>query len=310
MSLEVQTAPHKAIICLLAYPAKHSLSPLIHNTAFERCGLPYFYTIFETPPQSIQNAVLGIRALGIKGASVSMPHKQSVMQYLDELSASVLLVGAVNTINAVDGKLIGFNTDGAGFIGALKDRGINIDGAKLVIAGSGGAGRGIIAQAALSGVKQIAVFNRKSQNYAETLQLISRLEKLSSAELTLYDIEDKTSFYDEISSADIFANATSVGMKEDRSIVEDFSIFHKELTVFDSVYNPIETALLKGAKSAGCMTVNGVEMLLHQGAEQFSIWTGAPFPLEFVKPLLFPEEGHKEHEKSVYLKPPYNHSKP
>jgi shikimate dehydrogenase len=277
------------LICLLAYPAKHSLSPLIHNTAFQEMGLAYIYAAFEVPPASLQNAVLGIRGLGIKGASVSMPHKQSVIAYLDGIAGAAELTGAVNTIQTLDGRLIGLNTDGLGHMAALKSKGIDIKGLKLTIAGAGGAGKAIIAEAALAGAREVSIFNRKSgENFSEAIALAERLKERTAAEIALYDIEDKERFYAEIASADIFTNATSVGMKpsEACSIVEDGYPFHSGLTVFDTVYNPLKTKLLTIAEKNGCRTVHGLEMLLYQGAEQFQIWTGLPFPLESVKNAL------------------------
>jgi shikimate dehydrogenase len=279
----------KDLICLLAYPAKHSLSPLIHNTAFQAMGLSYIYTAFEVSPASLQNAVLGIRGLGIKGASVSMPHKQNIIVYLDGIAGAAELTGAVNTIQAIDGSLIGLNTDGLGHMAALKSKGIDIKGLKLVVAGAGGAGKAIIAEAALSGAREISIFNRKGGgNFSEAIALAKSLKERTAAEIALYDIEDKERFYAEIASADVFTNATSVGMKpaEACSIVEDDYPFHSGLTVFDTVYNPLKTKLLTIAEKNGCGTVNGVEMLLYQGAEQFQIWTGAAFPLESVKSAL------------------------
>ncbi|MDR2401264.1 MAG: shikimate dehydrogenase [Deferribacteraceae bacterium] len=288
---EKRTVSVKDIVCLLAYPAKHSLSPLIHNTAFEKTALPFFYTAFDVPPNSLQNAILGVRALGIKGAGVSMPHKQNIIRYLDEISDTSELTGAVNTVNHLDGRLIGHNTDGLGYVGALRSRGVEIKGAKLVVAGSGGAGKAIIAQAALSGAKEIAVFNRReSPNFSEAVELATRLKGCLHTKIAVCDIGDKQRFYGEISSADVFTNATSVGMKpnENSSVIAERSVFHKGLIVFDSVYNPIRTKLLEMAESAGCVTVNGVEMLLYQGAEQFQIWTELSFPMDFVKSRIYP----------------------
>jgi shikimate dehydrogenase len=271
------------VISLLALPARHSLSPAIHNAAFEKLGLPYVYVAFEVPEEALEDAVLGLKALGIKGASVSMPYKQRIIPYLNEISGAAKLTGAVNTIKITDGKLIGCNTDGLGHIGALKSKGIDIKGSKLVIAGAGGAGKAIIAEAAFKGAKEISVFNRAGgTNFVEALKLSDKLSEATGIRPAVYDLEDKEKLYAEIASADIFTNATSIGMKprDNESIT---AAFHKGLAVFDSVYNPVKTKLLTEAEDFGCVTVNGVEMLLHQGAEQFKIWTGHPFPMEYVR---------------------------
>jgi shikimate dehydrogenase len=270
------------VISLLAFPARHSLSPAIHNAAFEILGLPYVYVAFEVPEESLENAVLGLKALGIKGASVSMPYKQRIIPYLDEISGTAKLTGAVNTVRITDGKLTGCNTDGLGYIGALRSKRVDIKGSKLVIAGAGGAGKAIIAEAAFNGAREISVFNRTGVNFIEAAELSDILSEVTGVRPAVYDLEDKERLDTEITSADIFTNATSIGMKPKEN--ESVPIaFHKGLTVFDSVYNPVKTKLLTEAEEFGCVTVNGVEMLLHQGAEQFKIWTGQPFPMEYVR---------------------------
>jgi quinate/shikimate dehydrogenase len=284
----MQITAKEELICLLAYPARHSLSPLIHNTAFQEMDLPFIYAAFEVPPPSLRNAVLGLRGLGIKGASVSMPHKQSIIPYLDEISGTAELIGAVNTVYVAGGRLIGRNTDGLGHISALKGKGVEIKGSHLVVAGAGGAGKAIAAEAALSGAKKISIFNRKGANFSEAVALVSKLRGKSAAEFSVFDLADRDRFYEEIAAADIFTNATNVGMKpmEGESIAQESAAFHSALTVFDTVYNPPRTKLLAAAEDKGCVTVNGAEMLLYQGAEQFQIWTGRPFPLAAVKNVL------------------------
>jgi shikimate dehydrogenase len=209
---------------------------------------------------------------------------------MDELSPAASIIGAVNTIVNEDGKLIGHNTDGEGFVNNLKDHGVDVKGKKVVITGGGGAATAIQVQCALDGVKELVIFNIKDAFFERTLETADKIKKaVPDITVSVHDIADTALMTAEIQSADIFVNATIVGMKpmDDQSIVKDTSAFHPGLVVGDVVYNPIETKLLREAKEAGCTTIGGKGMLLWQGVSAFKLFTGQDLPAEEVKEKFF-----------------------
>ena len=219
-----------------------------------------------------------------------MPCKTEVVQYMDELSEAAKIIGAVNTIVNEDGKLIGHITDGEGFVENLRDHGVDIAGKKITVAGGGGAATAIQVQCALSGAREITIFNIKDDFFQRTLDTAEKIRKACpNCVVNVYDIADQAKMKEEIASSDIFANATIVGMKpmENESVVKDLSAFREGLVVCDAVYNPKETKLLREAKAAGCTCITGEGMLVWQGAAAFKLYTGLEMPVEEVKELLF-----------------------
>jgi shikimate dehydrogenase len=209
---------------------------------------------------------------------------------MDELSPAAQIIGAVNTIVNDDGKLTGYITDGEGFVHNLSDHGIDIKGKKITVAGGGGAATAIQVQCALDGAREISIFNIKDAFFERTLETAEKIKKaVPGIVVNVYDIADVAKMTEEISTSDIFTNATIVGMKpmENESVVKDLSAFHPGLVVADAVYNPEETKLLKEAKEAGCICVNGKGMLLWQGVAAFKLYTGQDMPVEEVKELFF-----------------------
>lgn len=224
------------------------------------------------------------------GMNVTMPCKVETAKYMDELSDAARIMGAVNTIVNQDGKLIGHNTDGVGFVGNLKDHGIEIRGKKMTICGGGGAATAIQVQCALDGVREISIFNKKDSFFERTVHTAETLMKeISGLVVNVFDIDDMDKMKEEMATSDIFVNGTIVGMKpmDDQSVVKDVSAFHKDLVVCDVVYNPVETKLLREAAEAGCKTVGGKGMLLWQGAYAFNLYTGEEMPVEEVKEKFF-----------------------
>lgn len=276
------------LIGLMAYPIRHSLSPTMQNKALEKLGLPYVYMAFEVDANSFEDAIKGLKALKMRGTGVSMPNKQLACQYVDELDAAAKLVGAINTIVNDNGYLKGYNTDGTGHLRAIKETGFDVRGKTMVLAGAGGASTAIGAQAAIEGVKEIKIFNRKDEFFEKATIFAKRVNESTDCIVTVCDIDDQKLFAAEIEKADIFSNGTSVGMKpnEDTCIIRDKSMLRPELLVSESVYNPHVTKLLQMAMDVGCKTVDGYGMLLWQGAEQFKLWTGKEFPLEYVKEVM------------------------
>lgn len=276
------------LIGLMAYPIRHSLSPEMQNKALEKVGLPFTYMAFEVDTTTFPKAIEGLKALKMRGTGVSMPNKQFACQYVDELTPAAKLVGAINTIVNDDGYLRGYNTDGTGHIRAIKETGFDIKGKTMVLVGAGGASTAIGAQAAVEGIKEIKLFNRKDEFFDEAIAFAQRVNDNTDCKVTVTDLADQKAFAAAIASADILTNGTKVGMKplENESIVSDIAMLRPELLVTECVYNPHMTKMLQMAQQAGCKTVDGYGMLLWQGAEQFKLWTGEDFPLEYVKQVM------------------------
>ena len=273
---------HTELIGLIATPIRHSSSPTMHNEAFAKLGLDYAYLAFEVGTEELEDTIKGFRAMKVRGSNVSMPNKTVVHKYLDKLSPAAELCGAVNTIVNDNGVLTGHITDGIGCMSALKDAGVDIIGKKITIVGAGGAATAIQVQAALDGVAEISIFNKKDKFFENAEKTVEKLNSKTNCKVSLYDLDDLNKLKEEIASSVLLINATGVGMKplEGITYIPDTSFFRPELVVLDIVYAPRETALLKLAKSAGCRTMNGLGMMLFQGAAAFKMWTGKDMPIE------------------------------
>jgi shikimate dehydrogenase len=279
---------HTELIGLIAYPIRHSSSPKMHNEAFAKLGLDYAYLAFEVDNSTLEDTIKGFRAMKVRGSNVSMPNKTVVHKYLDKLSPAAELCGAVNTIVNDNGVLTGHITDGMGYMAALKDADIDVIGKKMTIVGAGGAATAIEIQAALDGVAEISIFNRKDEFWERAEKTVKDINEKTKCTATLYDLADLDSLKREIESSYLFTNATGMGMKpfEGQTYIPDKYFFRPDLIVSDVVYSPKETAMLKMAKEIGCKTVNGLGMMLFQGAAAFEMWTGKPMPIEHIKEVL------------------------
>ncbi len=260
----------KTRVCgVIGDPIEHSLSPIIHNAAFGSLGLDFAYLAFKVSPAQVGNAVAGMRSLGIVGLNVTMPHKEAVISHLDHIDENAKFLNAVNTIHNRDGKLFGYNTDGVGALMALKENGANPKGKRVLLLGCGGAARAI-AYTLSKETDELMIVNRTVSEAKELASLIKKNlgKKVDAEELSEDNIKA------ELADSDILINATSVGMKPkiNQSLVKT-EWLKPNLTVMDIVYNPMETKLAKDAKSAGAKVVNGLEMLIYQGAASFEIWT-------------------------------------
>ena len=280
---------HTKLTGLLGSPVAHSISPMMHNEAFNRLGLDYVYLCFNVGTDGLKTAVNGLKEIGIRGFNCTMPDKNLMCELADGLSPAASMIVAVNTVVNENGKLIGHNTDGMGYMLAVKDAGHNIIGKNMTLLGAGGAATAIAVQAALDGVANINIFSIQDQFFdraKKTADLINSNTRCSAA---LFDLADKTELKKSIASSDILTNGTSVGMAPniDNCIITDESVFHENLIVSDIIYNPEETKLLSIAKSHGCKVFNGLYMLLYQGAEAFKIWTGMDMPVEIIKEKYF-----------------------
>ncbi len=270
----------KTRVCgVIGDPVEHSLSPVMHNAAFQELNLDFVYVVFRVRKDELREAIVGAKSLDIRGLNVTMPHKNAVMKYLDEIDPTARAIGAVNTILNDEGKLIGYNTDGIGALKALKENGVSLDGKKLLLLGAGGAGKAIAFHAAQE-VEELKILNRTTQKAKDLAEV---LRKKFGKKIDGNSLSAKT-MKKELEDTDILVNATSVGMhpNDDQSLI-DPSWLRPNLCVMDIVYNPIETKLAKDAKSIGAKVVSGVEMLVYQGAVSFEIWTDRPAPVKVME---------------------------
>jgi len=251
----------------------------MHNAAFEELNLDFVYVAFRVRREELREAIIGARSLDVLGLNVTMPHKNAVMRYLDEIDPTARSIGAVNTILNDEGRLMGYNTDGIGALKALKENGITPNGKKLLLLGAGGAGKAIAFHAARE-LEELVILNRTPQKAKKLAEVLRREfnKKINGNALSTEIIEE------ELRDADILVNATSVGMHPDidQSLVPP-SPLRPDLCVMDIVYNPLETKLAKDAKAVGAKVVSGIEMLVYQGAASFEIWTNRPAPVEVMK---------------------------
>ncbi|MEM2466236.1 MAG: shikimate dehydrogenase [Candidatus Bathyarchaeia archaeon] len=267
------------VFCVIGDPITHSLSPIMHNAAFRHLKIDAVYVAFNVKESMLEDAVKGMRSFGICGMNVTTPHKTAIINYLDENDPMAEFVGAVNTVLNVDGKLVGFNTDGVGALMALKENGVKTKGKKFLILGAGGAGRAIAFHLAQE-ADELIILNRdvnKARLLADMLR--KRFNKKVVGDGLSHDVLKKW-----IEDVDVLINTTSVGMypRQDETLI-DKSFLRSELTVMDIVYNPIETKLLKDAKSAGAKVIYGTEMLVFQGAASFEIWLNQPAPVNVMR---------------------------
>ncbi|ABZ82864.1 shikimate 5-dehydrogenase [Heliomicrobium modesticaldum Ice1] len=270
-------------MALLGYPVKHSFSPAMHNAAFERLGLNWRYSAHAVKPEDLGKAVAGLAALGYRGANVTVPHKEQVVSLLDRVDPSAKRLGAVNTIvMAGDGKTVGYNTDGIGFLHGLRQDGFAVAGAAALLLGSGGAARAVAFALLDGGVRSLVVVNRTPEKAEALLDALRRSGAAEGAALRAGRWEE--AFLRECAKeVDLVVNATASGMgKGEGSIAYPLSPkrwLSPGPFVCDLVYHPPETELLSVARSLGCRCQNGLPMLLHQGAAAFALWTGQEPPL-------------------------------
>ena len=265
------------LAAVVANPIKHSISPFIHNSAFEATHTNGVYLAWEVEGTDLAETVANIRRYQMFGINLSMPYKEQVIPYLDQLSEEARLIGAVNTVVNREGTLIGYNTDGKGFFKSLPS--FKISRKRLVLLGAGGAAKAILAQAILDGVSQVSVFVR-SASMEKTRPYLEKLQHETGFRVELFALEDVSELQARITDSDLLVNATSVGMDGQSSPVPENIVLSETLLVADIIYQPFETPFLKWARSQGNPAVNGLGMLLYQAAEAFQLWTGKEMPTE------------------------------
>ena len=271
------------LAAVVANPIKHSISPFIHNSAFEATNTNGVYLAWEVDAAELAETVANIRRYQMYGINLSMPYKEQVIPYLDQLSEEACLIGAVNTVVNREGTLIGYNTDGKGFFKSLPS--FKISKKRLVLLGAGGAAKAILAQAILDGVSQISVFVRSS-SIEKTRPYLEKIQNATGFRVDLFALEDVQDLQDSITQADLLVNATSVGMDGSSQPIPTSIVLPEKLMVADVIYQPFETPFLKWARNQGNQSINGLGMLLYQAAEAFELWTGKEMPTDQIWELL------------------------
>ena len=271
------------LAAVVANPIKHSISPFIHNSAFEATNTNGVYLAWEVDEAELAETVANIRRYQMYGINLSMPYKEQVIPYLDQLSEEACLIGAVNTVVNREGTLIGYNTDGKGFFKSLPS--FKISRKRLVLLGAGGAAKAILAQAILDGVSQISVFVRSS-SMEKTRPYLEKIQNATGFRVDLFALEDIQELQDSLTQADLLVNATSVGMDGSSQPIPTSIVLPEKLLVADVIYQPFETPFLKWARNQGNQSINGLGMLLYQAAEAFELWTGKDMPTDQIWELL------------------------
>ena len=263
-------------------PVEDNPTGVMEEAAFAACGLNYRYLTLKVTDEDLDAAMKSIRALHMKGMNLTMPHKIRAIPYLDELSEAARIIGAVNTIVVKDGKLFGENTDGKGFVQALSNKGISLDGKNIVILGAGGAAKAIAVECALADASQVCIFNR---TLAKAEELAKVIRENTKADATGYTWEKELKIPE---NTDILINATSIGFSPDITAKPDidYDTVTDQMIVCDVVFHPAETEFLKSCAGRGARTVNGLGMLACQGALNFTLWTGVEAPLTVMEEKL------------------------
>ena len=266
--------------CIIGDPIDHSLSPAIHNAAFNALGLNCSYIAFRVQEDQLKNSLDSLRAIKIGGFNVTMPHKVKVLDYVDHQDKTVQLVGAANTVNNEDGKFCAYNTDVIGFIKPLHSRKIDFNGFEILVLGAGGAARAVlVALSGEKGITNINIFNRNTDRSTELSNIVKKL----GLEATIISNDDIQNI---ASKSNLIINTTPLGMNDEKSLIKSTSI-KKDAIVYDIVYKPIITNLVENARTAGAEVVYGYEMLLEQATASFNIWLQMDPPIESMKKALF-----------------------
>jgi shikimate dehydrogenase len=270
------------VAAVIGHPVRHSVSPLLHNAAFRALGLDWVFTAFEVAPGRAAQAAEGARDLGIAGLSVTMPHKADILPALDDLSPVAEALGAVNTVvRQAGGRLFGDNTDGAGFLDALReDEGFEPNGRRCLVVGAGGAARAVVLALAHAGAAEVVVANRTEGRAEDAAALVPRVARPGTVE--------------EAGDAQLIVNATPQGMAGNAQLAVPAELLGPGQLVVDLVYHPVMTPLVEAAKARGATAVNGLGMLIHQAAHAFRLWTGEDPPLEVMSAAALSELARRD----------------
>ena len=292
MSIEYDKT--KKFACLLGSPVAHSISPAMHNYSFEKLGIDAKYYAVDVSADGLEDVMKDIRAIDFLGANVTMPLKTEIIKYLDKLDISSQLAGAVNTIVPINGQLVGYTTDGAGFVDSLREIDVDVEGKDILILGAGGAATSVIVELAIDKANSITIAKRFNKTIGDVLEFANRVTTKTNVKTSVIDIEDNNAIKEAILQSHILINATPVGMTSNKTLI-DKSFLRKELVVCDLIYEPPMTKLLKDASDTGCKYINGKYMLLYQGARSFKLWTELNMPVDEVKDIYFKPDYKSQH---------------
>lgn len=288
--MENRISGHTQTLALIGSPVGHSGSPAMYNYCFDKLGLDMAYVAFDVTLDTLHDAMTGIKTLGLRGINITMPCKSAVLEYLDEVSDAAKIMGACNVAVNENGRWHGHNTDGIGFVENLKAHEVAVSGKRITVLGCGGAGTAIAVQCALSGAREVHIFNMKDAFFAKAEQTGENIQKaVPACRVTVGDLGDAAAVAAAVAESEILVNASRAGMAPDVDSmpIADTNVFRPGLVVCDTVYNPKETKLLRLAKEAGCTAIGGTGMLLYQGAAAFKLFTGADMPTDEVGARFF-----------------------
>ena len=270
------------VIGIFGHPIAHSRSPAMHNAAFRALGLPYVYLPFSVPPAALGKATAGIRALNLVGVNVTVPHKEKILRYLDELSPAASLYRAVNTVINRHGTLYGENTDGQGFLRSLAERKRSVRDREVVLIGAGGAARAVLVALIQAGSAQITIVNRTPAHAKKLIRAYHELGPTQLVSAPLNALQDPT----RLKRAALVVNSIPLGLHDDTFPALDYGATPRRCLFYDLVYGPQPTTFLQRAHHAQRTTLDGRRMLLHQGALAFELWTGHTAPLRVMSSAL------------------------
>ncbi len=281
---------HTKTFALIGTPVGHSGSPAMYNYCFQKLGIDSVYVALDVTLDKLEAAMGGIKAMGFSGINITMPCKSEVMKYMDEISPAAKLMNSCNVAVNENGHWVGHNTDGLGYVENLKAHGIDVAGKTITLLGAGGAGTAIAVQCALSGAKEIFIYNMKDAFFPRAEDMAKKIgEAVPACKISVYDLSDAAMLKQCANVSQILANATRAGMSPDVDTlpIPSTDILNSSLIVTETVYNPRETRLLREAAALGYRTVDGTGMLIHQGAAALKLFTGADMPVDEVHALIF-----------------------
>ncbi|MCM8777032.1 MAG: shikimate dehydrogenase [Candidatus Omnitrophica bacterium] len=264
---------------VFGYPVKHSLSPVFQNAAFQYLDLDYIYIPIEVTPENIRKAIEGIRAMNFVGVNVTIPHKKNVIPYIDEIDREAEILGVVNTLVNRAGKIKGYSTDGCGFILSIKETGISLEDKTVFLLGAGGSAYAIAGAMAKEHIRKIYICNRTEERAVMLKEHLSEKFNFKNSSVVPFEEKNTEKYWKDI---DILINTTSVGMKEEDPLLIDKKFIKSLKLVYDLIYNR-KTELIKIAEKTGVQSLDGLSMLIYQGAVSFELWTGIKAPVDVMK---------------------------
>lgn len=274
-------------IALIGTPVEHSMSPAMHNTAFDHLGIDAIYTAYNVSEAGLAAAVKGMAEMGFAGYNVTVPHKAKIMSFLDDVSDAAKFIGSVNTVVIENGKSIGHNTDGLSFTETLKQSDISPAGLNLVVADINAEGPAYITQSAIEGARRITVLT-KASSVPLAKNGYGRIAEATNCCIEVYDIDDYGAYASRLNEAKVFCNATRIGASPKEHLTPlPAHLLHADLTIIDTIYSPRVTRLMRDAQISGCKTIGGLTLLLNQAALAEKLWLGCDMPQNLIRETFF-----------------------